>query len=96
MGALLVTAAGCTGAIPRVDAQVVATARGRGYAGDPGRLESGRDLYVRRCGSCHSLHAPAEQDPAGWTKVLVVMGRKARLDADQSALVLDYLQATAR
>ncbi len=58
-------------------------------------LSKGRDLYIRHCAGCHSLHSPIEYSSARWPKVVAEMSRKARLHGEDSLLVLRYLQSAS-
>jgi mono/diheme cytochrome c family protein len=58
---------------------------------------SGRLLYERRCAECHALYAPSSYSPAQWRPIVEEMAELAHLDAEDSALIRDYLvEAAAR
>lgn len=54
-------------------------------------LREGRALYVRQCGSCHSLHLPGEFARNVWLTNLEEMSEKARISTLEKKLILDYL-----
>jgi len=54
-------------------------------------LGQGHDIYKKSCGGCHRLYKPDSRIREQWTKVLKVMGPKAKLSDDKVALVYKYL-----
>jgi len=54
-------------------------------------LTQGHDIYKNSCGRCHPLFKPDSRNNEQWTKVLKVMGPKAKLTDDKIALVYKYL-----
>jgi cytochrome c2 len=54
-------------------------------------LQQGHELFSAKCGRCHKLPKPESRVPAQWTKVMEKMAPKAKLTADEKALVFKYL-----
>jgi len=54
-------------------------------------LQSGRTLYVNRCGSCHNLYSPDSYSSANWSSILASMAPKASLTSTEKSLVLKYV-----
>ena len=61
-----------------------------------GRIERGRAIYVTTCARCHSPEPVAGYSLAEWRKTLPRMSEKAKLTAEESADVLDYVTITLR
>ncbi len=59
-------------------------------------LALGRSLYVRNCGSCHSLIAPNYLRPSEWNPMLTVMQQKAKVSNADIELIRSYLLARAK
>lgn len=55
------------------------------------QLTSGRELYVSKCSSCHSLYNPARFNEAEWDKNLAKMQPKAKISDQQKKLIREYL-----
>jgi mono/diheme cytochrome c family protein len=92
----LVLLAGCAGvnAPPVNDAMA-----GRAQSGFPGitvaELGRGRDLYLGRCGGCHTLVAPEAHSDAEWPGLVGEMKERAKLEDDEQRLVTAYLIAAS-
>jgi len=54
-------------------------------------LNQGYELYRNHCGKCHKLYRPESYTSEQWTKILGIMGPKARLNAGQVDMVHKYL-----
>jgi len=54
-------------------------------------LQQGHQLYLNNCGKCHKIFKPDSHTPEKWTKILEVMGPKAKLSKEQESLVYKYL-----
>jgi hypothetical protein len=54
-------------------------------------MREGRELYVQRCSSCHSLHRPQEFTSDEWSGWLDKMQPKAKIDDEQKDLIRKYL-----
>ena len=59
-------------------------------------LKTGRELYINNCGSCHMLHLPGEFTEQQWQKNLHEMSERAKLNPEQTALILKYLTSTPK
>jgi hypothetical protein len=54
-------------------------------------LLEGRDIYINKCGACHSLIIPERYNENEWNKWVDKMGPKARISDEEKHLVLKYL-----
>ncbi len=54
-------------------------------------LQKGRDLFLGRCGSCHSLYSPDNYSPTDWKGIVSIMGPRAGLSPADMTLVTKYL-----
>jgi hypothetical protein len=53
---------------------------------------TGAELYSIHCNRCHPERYPTERTAAQWKTILMHMRVRANLPADQSRLILKYLQ----
>lgn len=53
--------------------------------------EAGRQVYVRKCASCHRFYDPARYTPAAWAGWMEKMAVKSRLSAEERAALEAYL-----
>lgn len=60
-------------------------------SGDVAVLSCGRQVYLQRCASCHSLEAVDDYTAAEWDKLLPAMNRKSKLDSAQADQLRQYL-----
>lgn len=91
-GALLALALfGCGGSLPRA---TEADARRANLT--VAALDAARERYVDKCSGCHSLRIPDEHRAADWPSLVDEMAEDARLEGDDRAVILQYLQAFAR
>ncbi len=60
-------------------------------SGEISSLSSGRQVYLNRCASCHSLEAVDDYTPAEWAKLLPEMNRKSKLNPLQAEQLHQYL-----
>ena len=63
------------------------------------KLEAGREVYVSRqkCAGCHGPKPVFEYTAEQWSKkILPEMGKKAKLNSDDYAVVLAYVTAGAK
>ncbi|MFZ4583013.1 MAG: hypothetical protein ACOYM7_10230 [Paludibacter sp.] len=58
---------------------------------DISKLQQGRELYINKCGSCHTLFAPEKYNKTDWAKWVNRMAPKAKLTEEQKVLVQAYL-----
>jgi hypothetical protein len=54
-------------------------------------LQQGKEIFSNKCGRCHKLPKPEKHTPEEWTNILEKMVPKAKLAADQKALVFKYI-----
>jgi mono/diheme cytochrome c family protein len=84
---------GCTPVVPPVTAEMFARARATEPTLSQADLESGRALYVGRCGSCHALPRLSDKSAADWPEVVDTMATKSKLNEAQRRNVLRYVLA---
>lgn len=53
----------------------------------------GKQIFEQRCSRCHDLPDPETPPPEGWPKRLDLMAKLAKLNVDEKANVLDFLQS---
>lgn len=91
----LALAAGCVmvpSAPPRpVDDLLLAAALKRGS--DEATIRRGHDLFVTKCGRCHSPVDPAGYDEIDWDDIMPRMARKAGVDKAGAADIRAYMLA---
>jgi cytochrome c5 len=90
-GCILLSA--CGAALPRVTPAFTVQAQQHDATVTEARLQSGRDLYVSRCSSCHSLVDPTAYSEAEWPSWIHRMAGKAHIAPSQEALIFTYLKA---
>lgn len=54
-------------------------------------LLNGREIYINKCGGCHSLIIPERYNANDWNIWVDKMGPKARMSDEEKHLVLKYL-----
>jgi len=102
LGALLIGLAaavviGCgASAIPRPTAADSRWAAARWPGVTQADLDGGRDLYVRKCGGCHTLYEPRHVVSGDWPGRFVEMARRAKLSPPDRERIHRYLAAVAR
>lgn len=86
--ALTLLLAGCTASIPRptaLDAERTHVALAS--------LETGRGLFLARCGNCHLTPDPKSQTSARWRELVPEMSKDAELSHAETADLLAFLEA---
>jgi len=53
---------------------------------------TGAELYSMHCNRCHAERYPTERTAAQWNTILLHMRVRANLPAEQSRIILKYLQ----
>jgi len=64
--------------------------------GDPKILADGHSLYTNRCTECHELELIDSRTVSGWQKTIAGMARRAGVNADQQARMLEYITAAQK
>lgn len=85
-----------TSTLPHISDADVARAQSMWPEASRTSLERGRALYRTRCSACHEPFVPATRSRATWEHVLTEMGPRAHLDAEETRLVMSYLETFAR
>gem|GEM_PF-4511835 len=60
------------------------------------RLQEGKQLYKKKCSTCHTLYKPKEFKLNVWKENLEEMKVKADLSKDEYKLIFDYLAANCK
>ena len=58
-------------------------------------IETGKTIFINRCGNCHGLPKPDDFTAKRWEGILSYMIPKARLNNEQGIHVTAYLKASA-
>jgi hypothetical protein len=59
-------------------------------------LLMGREMYVKNCGSCHSLFLPEQYTKSGWSLHLDSMQRRSDINDQQKEIILKYLESKSK
>jgi hypothetical protein len=54
------------------------------------------NLYTNNCGSCHALQPREKYTEKQWRNIVPDMAKKAKLDASQEAIILQYVLASPK
>ena len=97
--AALAILAGC--ATPRtapapgpISPEAVEMAKSRWPGSTAQTLDEGRTIFVNSCGKCHGHPDRSAYSESEWPPIMERMGKKARLSAEQTELVLHFILAT--
>lgn len=55
-------------------------------------LEKGRQLYIRSCGSCHTLYLPGKFTALQWENQVSRMQERSNITGEQKEVILKYLK----
>ena len=69
----------------------VAVAKKHWSDADSLSLREGYNLYVNKCGACHTLHRPSRYDENKWRKEIPLMKDSAKISDAQVELILRYV-----
>jgi hypothetical protein len=64
--------------------------------GDPKVLAEGHSLYTNRCTECHDLELIDSRTVSGWEKAIAGMARRAGVNAEQQARMIEYITAAQK
>ena len=59
-------------------------------------LQRGREVYLRRCSTCHVIEPIGRYTVLEWERILPPMNKDAKLDADEKADLCAYIFAAHR
>ena len=62
----------------------------------PDQMAQGKSIFDNKCGSCHEYREPAEFNVPSWDKVLPDMCHKAKLTAEESAVLHAWIITNAK
>jgi Zn-finger protein len=54
-------------------------------------LKTGREIYVKKCSSCHQLHLPNQYTEKVWMTNLNEMQVRAKITDDHKQLIYQYI-----
>ena len=54
-------------------------------------LKTGRDIYVKKCSSCHQLFLPKEYNEKAWSLNLTDMQDRAKITDAEKQLIYQYI-----
>ena len=54
-------------------------------------LKTGREIYVKKCSSCHQLHLPYEYTEKVWSLNLNEMQARAKISDAEKQLIYQYI-----
>lgn len=60
------------------------------------KLQQGRGLYIKQCGSCHNLYLPSSYTSKAWKPIMDRMQKRAHIDDSQKELIMAYLQTNSK
>jgi mono/diheme cytochrome c family protein len=59
-------------------------------------LKTGRELYLKNCGSCHNLYLPTQYIKQDWLQIMDKMQKPAKIDNSQKVLIIKYLETSCK
>ena len=95
VSAALLAVGGCITVLPAVTPEQLQRFQAQAPTVTQASLDSGRALYLNRCGTCHRLYAPTRYEPELWPVMVGRMQERAHLAPEQRSLISQYLQATS-
>jgi mono/diheme cytochrome c family protein len=54
-------------------------------------LKTGREIYVKKCSSCHQLHLPNQYTEKVWMSNLNEMQARAKISDEEKQLIYQYI-----
>ncbi|RYY87909.1 MAG: cytochrome C [Chitinophagaceae bacterium] len=60
------------------------------------KIEAGHQVYNAKCGRCHALKEPSNYTAERWVPIMQSMAPKAKLNEEETANVMAYVQANAK
>lgn len=91
---LLLGVGACAGQVPQPTDVSLELARKRWPDVALSELRDGRQLFVARCGSCHTLPIPTDTSAEQWPEVMRQMAPLSKLTAPEAQAVERYLIST--
>ncbi len=59
-------------------------------------LKKGRELYVKKCSSCHQLYLPKQYDGKTWEVNLNEMQTLAKISDEEKQLIYQYITSAPK
>jgi hypothetical protein len=66
-------------------------AKNSGHQYDLDNLKQSHNLYINKCGGCHTLYLPSYKISGEWKSVIEEMASKAKIDSTEKEMILNYL-----
>ncbi|OWY22484.1 cytochrome C [Sphingobacteriales bacterium UPWRP_1] len=76
--------------------QTMAQCTENGYKTSLEELNKGRDLYMGKCGKCHSLYKPKQFSAEQWKINLSKMQPKAKITDEEKWLIFTYVNSCGK
>lgn len=54
-------------------------------------FDAGRDIYLRRCSTCHSIEPIGGYSRVAWARILPKMSKLSKLSQEETDLLTDYV-----
>lgn len=93
---LLFAGVACVSPLAAIEASDVERARAIFPTATAESLAAGRELFAKRCNTCHALPNPETRTHESWKRVVEEMSVRAMLNERRKELVLQYLATFAR
>ena len=55
------------------------------------KLTQAHQLYIDKCGGCHSLKSPESESEESWRKIVPPMAKKSKLTSEEERMILHYV-----
>ncbi|RYD89712.1 MAG: hypothetical protein EOP50_17130 [Sphingobacteriales bacterium] len=91
-----VTPAASTGTAPTPNATTAPATPTPAANPATAKIEAGHQVYTAKCGRCHALKEPSHYTAERWVPILQSMAPKAKLNDEETANVMAYVQANAK
>lgn len=59
-------------------------------------LVKGRDMYIRKCGSCHGLYLPEKLTAVQWQTSMEKMQKKSKINQEHKEMILKFLSSKCK
>jgi len=60
------------------------------------KYPEGRDLYMSKCGGCHQLFDPNNYSKGEWSKIMVAMQEKSKINDQQKNEIYNWILETKK
>jgi hypothetical protein len=91
---ILLVLYGCSSRLPVITSEQTHRAGSRWPGVTSLTLNEGRQKYIEKCASCHSLYVPSHFTEEQWTRTMKDMRVKAHLTQEENDLIVKFIFAT--